>query len=78
MVMKKDNDTKNDRENGLRMKDEMTIILLGKRFCFITEIQERKAESRSTFQIFANYSAYSKPKLAKECNSTYSQLNISH
>jgi hypothetical protein len=42
-----DNDTENDRENGLRMKNEMTMK--EKRFSFFADTQERKAESRSTF-----------------------------
>ena len=44
---RKDSDTENDRENGLRMKNEM--IMKEKRFSFFADPQERKAESRPTF-----------------------------
>ena len=44
---KKDSDNENDRENGLRMKNEMTMK--EKRFSFFADPQERKAESRHTF-----------------------------
>ncbi len=43
----KDSDTENDRENGLRMKNEMKMK--EKRFSFFSNPQERKAESRPTF-----------------------------
>jgi len=42
-----DSYTENDRENGLRMKKEMTMK--EKRFSFFADPQERKAESRPTF-----------------------------
>ena len=44
---RKDSDTKNDRENGLRMKNQMTMK--EKRFSFFANPQERKVESRPTF-----------------------------
>jgi len=44
---RKDRDTENDRENGLRIKKKMTIK--EKRFSFFADPQERKAESRHTF-----------------------------
>ena len=44
---RKDSDSENDRENGLRMNNEMTMK--EKRFSFFADPQERKAESRPTF-----------------------------
>ena len=44
---RKDNDTKKDKENGLRMNNEMTMD--EKRFSFFADPQERKAESQPTF-----------------------------
>jgi hypothetical protein len=44
---RKDSDNENDRQNGLRMKNEMTMK--DKRFSFFADPQERKAESRPTF-----------------------------
>ena len=44
---RKNSDTENDRENGLRMNNKM--IMKEKRFSFFADPQERKAESRSTF-----------------------------
>lgn len=44
---KKDSDNENDRENGLRMKNEMTMK--EKRFSFFAYPQEGKAESQLTF-----------------------------
>jgi hypothetical protein len=44
---KKDRDTENDRNNGLRMNNEMTMK--DKRFSFFADPQEKKAESRPTF-----------------------------
>jgi hypothetical protein len=44
---RKDNDTENDRQNGLRMKRKMTMK--EKRFSFFADPQERKEESRPTF-----------------------------
>jgi hypothetical protein len=43
----KDSDNENDRENGLRMKNEMTMK--EKRFSFFADPHEKKAESRPTF-----------------------------
>ena len=43
----KDSDTENDRENGLRMKNEMTMK--EKRFSFFADPHEIKAVSRHTF-----------------------------
>jgi len=40
-------DTENVRENGLRMKNEMTMK--EKRFSFFSHPQERKTESQPTF-----------------------------
>ncbi|MCB0273112.1 MAG: hypothetical protein KDD46_08860 [Bdellovibrionales bacterium] len=42
----KDSDTENDRENGLRMKNEMKMK--EKRFSFFADPHERKAESQRT------------------------------
>jgi hypothetical protein len=44
---RKDSDTENDRENGLRMKKEITVK--EKRFSFFADPQEKKAEIRPTF-----------------------------
>ena len=44
---RKCSDTVNDRENGLRMNNKMTMK--EKRFSFFADPQERKAESRHTF-----------------------------
>lgn len=44
---RKDIDTENDRENGLRMNNEITMK--EKRFSFFADPQERKAESRPAF-----------------------------
>ena len=43
----KDSDNVNNRNNGLRMKNEMTMR--EKRFSFFADPQERKAESQPTF-----------------------------
>ena len=43
----KDSDNENDRNNGLRMKNRMTMK--EKRFSFFADPQERKAESLPTF-----------------------------
>jgi hypothetical protein len=43
----KDNDSENGRQNGLRMKNRMTMKEI--RFSFIADPQERKAEIRPTF-----------------------------
>ncbi len=39
-MRKKDSDTENGRENGLRMKNEMTMK--EKRFSFFADLQKRK------------------------------------
>jgi|WetSurMetagenome_2_1015567.scaffolds.fasta_scaffold266200_2 hypothetical protein len=44
---KRNSDNENDRENGLRMKKEITVK--EKRFSFFANTQERKAESQPTF-----------------------------
>ncbi len=44
---KKDSDTENDRQNGLRMKNRLTMKV--KRFSFLADPQERKAEVQHTF-----------------------------
>jgi hypothetical protein len=49
---KKDSDNENDRENGLRMKNEMTMK--EKRFSFFAAPQERKAESQPTLHTLAS------------------------
>ena len=43
----KDSNNENDRNNGLRMKNRMTMK--EKRFSFFADPQERKEESRHTF-----------------------------
>jgi len=43
----KDSDNENDRNNGLRIKKELTMT--EKRFSFFAAPQERKAESQPTF-----------------------------
>jgi len=55
LTEEKDSDTENDRENGLRMKNEMTMK--EKRFSFFADPQERKAESRHTLHTFANHTS---------------------
>jgi len=42
-----DSDIENNRQNGLRMKNEVTMK--EKRFSFFADPQERKAESQHTF-----------------------------
>lgn len=44
---RKDSDNENDRENGLRMKNEMTMK--DKRFSFFADPQKRNVESLPTF-----------------------------
>jgi hypothetical protein len=64
---RKDSDNENERENGLRMKDKMTMK--EKRFSFFADPQERKAESQPTFgtlpfaDIQANASQKSKSQI---------------
>ncbi|MDD4236716.1 MAG: hypothetical protein PHF99_11940, partial [Bacteroidales bacterium] len=64
---RKDSGTENDRENGLRMKKEMTMK--EKRFSFFADSQERKAESRPTFGTlpFARHTSHRSSKV-KEPN----------
>ena len=45
--VEKDSDTENDRNNGLRMRNEKTMK--EKRFSFFADPQERKTVSRPTF-----------------------------
>ena len=71
---RKDSDTEKDRENGLRMNNEMT--LKEKRFSFFADPQERKAESRPTFGTlpFARHTSQRFAKV-KEPNLADTQLN---
>ena len=52
---RKDSDTENERQNGLRIKNGMTMK--EKRFSFFAHPQERKAESRPTLHTFANHTS---------------------
>jgi len=52
---RKDSDTENERQNGLRINNGMTMK--EKRFSFFAHSQERKAESRPTLHTFANHTS---------------------
>ena len=66
----KDSDNENDRNNGLRMKDKMTMK--EKRFSFFADQQERKAKSSPTFGTlpFAQHTSQRIAKV-KEPNLSY-------
>ena len=67
---RKCSDTVNDRENGLRMNNKMTMK--EKRFSFFADPQERKAKTRHTFGTlpFARHTSQRFAKV-KEPNLSY-------
>jgi hypothetical protein len=74
---RKDRDNENDRKNGLRMKNEMTMK--EKRFSFFADPQERKEESRPTFGTlpFARHASQRFAKV-KEPNFAIANNNCNH
>jgi len=74
----KDSDTENDRENGLRMKKEITMK--EKRFSFFADPQERKEVSRPTFGTlpFARHTSqcFAKVKEPNHANALKHQIYV--
>jgi len=70
---RKDSDNENDRQNGLRMKNENTMT--EKRFSFFADPQERKAESLPTFGTLP-FARHASQRFAKVKEPNYHPCNF--